>query len=75
MFTTTIHNSLIVFVFAQQIALEVSEGRLRPKLPEDDGQSGEIRDLISCSWHQDAESRPNFARISLDLRKIIDKLK
>ncbi|WOK91948.1 serine/threonine-protein kinase STY17-like [Canna indica] len=57
-----------------KIALEVSEGRLRPKLPED-GQYKELIDLICSSWHEDAASRPSFAIINLALRKILDELK
>ncbi|RWW01959.1 hypothetical protein BHE74_00044093 [Ensete ventricosum] len=55
-----------------KIALEVSEGRLRPKLPEHDHGCTE---LICCSWNGDASARPSFAAINLALRKIIDKFK
>nr|XP_010911180.2 probable serine/threonine-protein kinase SIS8 [Elaeis guineensis] len=56
-----------------QIALEVGEGRLRPALPEDDGQYEELIDLICCSWSEDASARPSFAIISSTLRKIQEK--
>ncbi|CAD5169063.1 unnamed protein product [Musa acuminata subsp. malaccensis] len=58
-----------------KIALEVSEGRLRPKLPEHDHECRELTELICCSWSDDASARPSFAAINLALRKIIDKLK
>lgn len=61
--------------FSWQIALEVSEGRLRPNLKEDEGQCKELRKLISCSWHQDAESRPDFTAITVALGKVVDELK
>ncbi|XP_074569093.1 serine/threonine-protein kinase STY17-like [Curcuma longa] len=58
-----------------KIALEVSEGRLRPNMKEYERQCKELRELISCSWHQDSESRPDFAAITLALGKVVDELK
>jgi hypothetical protein len=50
--------------------MEVGEGKLRPKLPEDDGQLGGLIDLICLSWDKDANNRPSFATITSTLRKI-----
>ncbi|XP_073109296.1 serine/threonine-protein kinase STY46 [Elaeis guineensis] len=57
----------------RKIALEVGEGRLRPALPDDDGQYKELIDLICCSWSEDASTRPSFAIIASTLRKIQEK--
>ncbi|ONK66142.1 uncharacterized protein A4U43_C06F4570 [Asparagus officinalis] len=57
-----------------QIALEVAEGRLRPKLPEEDHQHKELIELICCIWNQDASARPDFSIITFGIRKILDKL-
>ncbi|KAJ9168172.1 hypothetical protein P3X46_019731 [Hevea brasiliensis] len=53
-----------------KIAMEVAEGHLRPTLPEDNGQLGEIINLICLSWDQDASVRPSFATITSTLKKI-----
>ncbi|KAF9680964.1 hypothetical protein SADUNF_Sadunf06G0176300 [Salix dunnii] len=58
-----------------KIAMEVAEGKLRPMLPhEDNDQLGELINLISQSWDQDASGRPSFARITSSLRKIQHKI-
>ncbi|XVF48733.1 hypothetical protein PTKIN_Ptkin03bG0213300 [Pterospermum kingtungense] len=54
-----------------KIAMEVSEGKLRPALPEDNGELKELIDLICLSWDGDASVRPTFANITSTLRKII----
>ncbi|PON95954.1 Tyrosine-protein kinase [Trema orientale] len=53
-----------------KIAMEVVEDNLRPRLPEYDGQLGELIDLICVLWHGDAAKRPSFAAITCILRKI-----
>ena len=65
--------NLILICVPLKIALEVGEGRLRPALPEDDGQYEELIDLICCSWSEDASARPSFAIIASTLRKIQEK--
>ncbi|KAH8504601.1 hypothetical protein H0E87_012009 [Populus deltoides] len=58
-----------------KIAMEVAEGKLRPMLPhEDNDQLGELIDLISQSWDQDASVRPSFATITSSLRKIQQRI-
>ncbi|KAJ6698219.1 hypothetical protein OIU79_011696 [Salix purpurea] len=45
--------------------MEVVEGKLRPMLPhEDNDQLGELINLVSQSWDQDASAGPSFARIA-----------
>ncbi|XP_038698818.1 serine/threonine-protein kinase STY46-like [Tripterygium wilfordii] len=59
-----------------KIAMEVGEGKLRPALPKDhEGNLGELIDLISISWDQDASIRPSFATVTCSLRKIQQRLK
>ncbi|XP_020526117.1 serine/threonine-protein kinase STY17 [Amborella trichopoda] len=53
-----------------KIALEVSEGNLRPTLPEDDGTLGELIKLICHAWDEDASRRPSFAIITCLLRRV-----
>ncbi|PON71748.1 Serine/threonine protein kinase [Parasponia andersonii] len=53
-----------------KIAMEVVEDNLRPRLPEYDGQLGELIDLICVLWHEDAAKRPSFAAITCILRRI-----
>ncbi|KAE8676002.1 hypothetical protein F3Y22_tig00111640pilonHSYRG00248 [Hibiscus syriacus] len=50
-----------------KIALEVGEGKLRPALPEDNGELGEVIELICQSWDEDASVRPTFATITFTL--------
>ncbi|KAL5728643.1 non-specific serine/threonine protein kinase [Ranunculus cassubicifolius] len=57
-----------------EIALGVSEGKLRPALPEDDGQLGELIQLICHSWDEDASIRPSFAVIASTLKRIQERL-
>ncbi|KAJ6914773.1 hypothetical protein NC651_016910 [Populus alba x Populus x berolinensis] len=58
-----------------KIAMEVAEGKLRPMLPhEDNDELGELIDLISQSWDQDASVRPSFATITSSLRKIQQRI-
>ncbi|GMI92614.1 hypothetical protein HRI_002930700 [Hibiscus trionum] len=47
-----------------KIALEVGEGKLRPALPEDNGELGEVIGLIRRSWDEDTSVRPSFADIT-----------
>ncbi|KAE8714046.1 Mechanosensitive channel of small conductance-like 10, putative isoform 1 [Hibiscus syriacus] len=49
------------------IAMEVGEGKLRPALPEDNGELGEVIELICQSWDEDASVRPAFASITSTL--------
>nr|CAD1826159.1 unnamed protein product [Ananas comosus var. bracteatus] len=57
-----------------QIALEVAEGRLRPKLAEKNGgQYNELIELICCLWSGDARERPSFRVIASSLRTIKEK--
>ncbi|XVE97746.1 hypothetical protein REPUB_Repub03eG0045100 [Reevesia pubescens] len=58
-----------------KIALEVGEGKLRPALPEDNGELRELIDLICLSWDGDASVRPTFANITPTLRKIQNRIK
>ncbi|KDP34046.1 hypothetical protein JCGZ_07617 [Jatropha curcas] len=53
-----------------KIAMEVAEGNLRPALPEDNGEIGEVISLICLSWDQDPSVRPSFATITSTLKKI-----
>ncbi|XP_059664122.1 serine/threonine-protein kinase STY8-like [Cornus florida] len=54
-----------------KIAMEVVEGRLRPRLPEDENHLLEdLIDLIKHSWDEDADMRPSFEMITLKLRNI-----
>ncbi|KAL6216840.1 hypothetical protein ACLB2K_010058 [Fragaria x ananassa] len=53
------------------IAMEVVEGKLRPRLPDDDdGQLGELIELICLSWDGDASIRPSFDTITCSLKKL-----
>ena len=52
--------------------MEVGEGNLRPKLPEEDGQLGGLIDLICLSWDKDVNNRPSFATFT-STPKIIQK--
>lgn len=53
--------------------MEVMEGNLRPRLPNDVeyGQLGELLHLISVSWDGDASIRPSFATITTTLKKLL----
>ena len=53
--------------------MEVVEGNLRPKLLDVDhnnGQLGELIDLICLSWNGEAAKRPSFATITRTLKMI-----
>ena len=54
--------------------MEVGEGKLRPALPEEDGQLGELIVLICLSWDGDASVRPSFSSIACSLKNIQMKL-
>lgn len=55
--------------------MEVAEGNLKPKLPEDHGEiMGELTNLISISWDQDASIRPTFSTVTSTLKLIRSKL-
>ncbi|KAK9273915.1 hypothetical protein L1049_018727 [Liquidambar formosana] len=54
----------------ERIAMEVAQSGLRPALPEDNGQFGDLIDLICLSWNDNAIMRPSFATITCTLRKI-----
>lgn len=53
-----------------KIAMEVGEGKLRPALPEEDGQLRELIELICLSWDGDASVRPSFSSITCSLKNI-----
>ncbi|KAK8351569.1 hypothetical protein V6Z11_A05G041200 [Gossypium hirsutum] len=53
-----------------KIALEVGDGKLRPALPEDNGEWKELIELICQSWDGDACVRPTFANITSTLSNI-----
>ncbi|PIA27717.1 hypothetical protein AQUCO_07600110v1 [Aquilegia coerulea] len=57
-----------------EIALGVSDAKLRPALPPDDGQHGELIDLICQSWDEDMSIRPSFAIITSTLKSIQERL-
>ena len=55
--------------------MEVVESNLRPRLPDDNnGQLGELIDLICLSWNKDASLRPAFATITSTLKTIQNRL-
>ncbi|KAF9617435.1 hypothetical protein IFM89_036396 [Coptis chinensis] len=56
-----------------EIALEVAEGNLRPALPEDNAQLGEIIELICHSWDGEMSRRPSFAIITSTLKSIQER--
>ncbi|TKY45574.1 tyrosine kinase [Spatholobus suberectus] len=57
-----------------KIAMEVVEGKLRPKLPCDDvGQLGELIDLICLCWDRNPSTRPSFTTITLCLKSYAKK--
>ncbi|XP_022728865.1 serine/threonine-protein kinase STY8-like [Durio zibethinus] len=58
-----------------KIAMEVAEGKLRPALPEDNGELGKLIDLICQSWDGDASVRPSFANITSTLQTIQNRIK
>ncbi|KAL1097552.1 hypothetical protein V6Z11_D05G042600 [Gossypium hirsutum] len=53
-----------------KIALEVGDGKLRPALPEDNGEWKELIELICQSWDGDVCVRPTFANITSTLSNI-----
>ncbi|WCJ29362.1 Protein kinase superfamily protein [Euphorbia peplus] len=57
-----------------KIAMEVAEGHLRPMLPEDNEELGELIKLICVSWDHDASVRPTFATITSNLKTIRSKI-
>ncbi|XP_052167416.1 serine/threonine/tyrosine-protein kinase HT1-like [Oryza glaberrima] len=57
-----------------KIALEVSDGKLRPKLAERDVNSSVLNDLICGMWDAEPSKRPSFATITSALRKIKQQL-
>ncbi|KQJ90439.1 serine/threonine-protein kinase STY13 [Brachypodium distachyon] len=57
-----------------KIALEVADGKLRPRLPEDDANSGALVDLICRTWHAEPLNRPSFDTITSALREIKEQL-
>ncbi|KAH7523864.1 hypothetical protein FEM48_Zijuj06G0057200 [Ziziphus jujuba var. spinosa] len=58
-----------------EIAMEVVEENLRPRLPDDDdGRLEELLDLIRLSWNGDASIRPSFANITGMLKKLLKRL-
>ncbi|XP_047306647.1 serine/threonine-protein kinase STY46-like [Impatiens glandulifera] len=54
-----------------KIALQVSEGTLRPTLPENEDQ--ELIELIRMSWDNASTKRPAFSTITITLTTIIEK--
>lgn len=63
-------------VCASQIALEVADGKLRPRLPEGDADTptGALVDLICLAWDAEPSRRPSFAAITVALRGIQEQL-
>uniref|UniRef100_A0A0E0IKF8 Protein kinase domain-containing protein n=1 Tax=Oryza nivara TaxID=4536 RepID=A0A0E0IKF8_ORYNI len=57
-----------------KIALEVADGKLRPKLAERDVNSSVLNDLICGMWDAEPSKRPSFATITSALRKIKQQL-
>lgn len=57
-----------------KIALEVADGKLRPKLAERDVNSSVLNDLICGTWDAEPSKRPSFATITSALRKIKQQL-
>ncbi|KAL2489598.1 serine/threonine-protein kinase STY46-like [Forsythia ovata] len=57
-----------------KIAIEVAENGLRPAIPKDDQQLGELTELIQKSWDEEPANRPSFAEITCNLRMIQDVL-
>ncbi|CAN6174495.1 unnamed protein product [Urochloa humidicola] len=54
-----------------KIALEVADGKFRPKLPDsDDAYPTALIDLICQTWDAEPSSRPSFATITSALREI-----
>ncbi|CAN6217838.1 unnamed protein product [Urochloa humidicola] len=53
-----------------KIALGVADGKLRPKLPENDAYPTGLIDLICRTWDAEPSSRPSFATITSALREI-----
>ncbi|KAK7321575.1 hypothetical protein VNO77_32364 [Canavalia gladiata] len=55
-----------------KIAMEVVEGKLRPKLPsdddDDDAQLGDLIHLICLCWDTNPSTRPSFATITRSLK-------
>ncbi|KAK8550390.1 hypothetical protein V6N13_118909 [Hibiscus sabdariffa] len=58
-----------------KIALEVGEGKLRPALPDDNGELGEVIELICGSWDEDASVRPAFENITSTLSNFQTRFK
>ncbi|XP_047165222.1 serine/threonine-protein kinase STY17-like [Vigna umbellata] len=56
-----------------KIAMEVVEGKLRPKLPCDDDvdKLGELIDLICLCWDPNPTTRPSFATITISLKTYV----
>uniref|UniRef100_A0A0E0ESQ6 Protein kinase domain-containing protein n=1 Tax=Oryza meridionalis TaxID=40149 RepID=A0A0E0ESQ6_9ORYZ len=57
-----------------KIALEVADGKLRPKLAERDVNSSVVNDLICGMWDAEPSKRPSFATITSALREIKQQL-
>uniref|UniRef100_A0A453KTF8 Protein kinase domain-containing protein n=2 Tax=Aegilops tauschii subsp. strangulata TaxID=200361 RepID=A0A453KTF8_AEGTS len=59
-----------------KIALEVADGKLRPRLPEGDADAatGALVDLICRAWYAEPSRRPSFAAITVALRGIQEQL-
>ncbi|KAF0915251.1 hypothetical protein E2562_034614 [Oryza meyeriana var. granulata] len=57
-----------------KIALEVADGKLRPKLAERDVNSSVLNDLICGTWDADPSKRPSFATVTSALREIKEQL-
>uniref|UniRef100_A0A0D9XE85 Protein kinase domain-containing protein n=1 Tax=Leersia perrieri TaxID=77586 RepID=A0A0D9XE85_9ORYZ len=58
-----------------KIALEVADGKLRPKLAElRDANSSVLNDLICGTWDAEPSKRPSFATITSALREIKQQL-
>ncbi|XP_051190723.1 serine/threonine-protein kinase STY46-like [Lolium perenne] len=56
-----------------KIALEVADGKLRPKLPQD-AHCTSLVDLICQTWAAEPSRRPSFATIASSLREIKEQM-
>lgn len=67
-----IYTLILFYCIHKQIAKEVAENGLRPKIAEVEEQLEGVIELIAKSWDQEPEIRPIFAEITSVLR-IVDK--
>jgi serine/threonine-protein kinase TNNI3K len=60
--------------YVLQIAMEVADGKLRPKLRDDAARCSGLVDLICRTWDTEPSRRPSFATIASSLREIKEQL-